>query len=878
MLSLVSEIHFWSSRDDINVKNTDYGAFSYHLTKDVGNVYDSTKKSYCEKRGVAWNLTNKRPHKLKDKLKELDDHLNQSKILFVSCKDAHVYLLLAKGILVSILYNVQTCDLISISFDKFLSTKIQNEPVCDGYIDNDHIVAVLSDGRVFGYGGSWREGWSIEGGPRRYVYLYGEYMVVWGRSGAEHPQPWSPLTKDHQRANLHLYWVGSRGSDLLSYKKTSAEPIAVVISKIYSKNLIVVEQNVSQRGAVSVEVNVLELINNNLKRASVTAVPLQTQVCSTSLSKNEIYLLLCCIDGSIALLNRNRGSTKIVKASFIPTLACWHDSNCLAAIGNENGQIQYIDASLNFVRTQISTEDFTPTNIIDVSSYFNTRPNVTLLKWEGKDLILCLEHGPLIVVTHDRNSLHFLSVIQRYLKDGKTDKAVNLLLSWEFNEECFAALQKIVTYLLRLPLTEENAQLLQNALGCYYSPPIPLDAEAIHNYGFQVKCLTRRFFYQLIRASMFETAFLLAVDIGHHDLFMDLHYIAVKMGETEMAAAARAQASTLLSSCSSAASDCSRSSCSQCSNSTSESSSEELSETEDQPDVQIQPTQSHNDNYLTTNFNNSNPKTYGSYIPPIPNLDLPKVNFTKSTLTKPTTYRPFPSNQVPPLPVTAPPLPVPPVSSSVNEQFNNGTYQSPQFSYSIPSVPFKIQTKPFNFTIPNKNFRSYSFTSSNYASESQKPSVVPPLPTQSNFNQHNYSQPNFPLPNLSSSYSNLSQPTTNFPTIYTSPLTYSNSSTDHVSRPSSSPTPTTSQNTNTKKAQAKVKFSDTVTAFIVPEIKRPVRPSLPAHVMDPQKELADSLPLCHPNEDYLKDFAPVKKNENSESPSPKIKVVHFGVV
>lgn len=50
---------------------------------------------------------------------------------------------------------------------------------------------------------------------------------------------------------------------------------------------------------------------------------------------------------------------------------------------------------------------------------------------------------------------------------------------------------------------------------------------------------------------MFETAFLLAVDLGHHDLFMDLHYIAVRIGETEMAAAARAQASALLSRCSS---------------------------------------------------------------------------------------------------------------------------------------------------------------------------------------------------------------------------------------------------------------------------------------------------------------------------------------
>lgn len=28
-------------------------------------------------------------------------------------------------------------------------------------------------------------------------------------------------------------------------------------------------------------------------------------------------------------------------------------------------------------------------------------------------------------------------------------------------------------------------------------------------------------------------------------------------------------------------------------------------------------------------------------------------------------------------------------------------------------------------------------------------------------------------------------------------------------------------------------------------------------MMDPRRELADSLPLCHPNDDYLKDFTPM---------------------
>lgn len=64
--------------------------------------------------------------------------------------------------------------------------------------------------------------------------------------------------------------------------------------------------------------------------------------------------------------------------------------------------------------------------------------------------------------------------------------------------------------------------------------------------------MTRKFFHNLVRNNMFETAFLLAVDLGHHDLFMDLYFVAVKIGETEMAAAARAHASSLLSRCSSA--------------------------------------------------------------------------------------------------------------------------------------------------------------------------------------------------------------------------------------------------------------------------------------------------------------------------------------
>lgn len=118
----------------------------------------------------------------------------------------------------------------------------------------------------------------------------------------------------------------------------------------------------------------------------------------------------------------------------------------------------------------------------------------------------------------------------------------------------------------------------------------------------------------------------------------------------------------------------------------------------------------------------------------------------------------------------------------------------------------------------------------------------------------------------------------------------------------------------------KVKFSDTVTVALVPEITRkdkPIplggaakRPPNGFALTDPQRELADSLPLCHPNDDYLKDFTPISStdevrqnvsesgfavghdrngnNQLSTAHSEKlsanvggggaIKVVHFGVI
>lgn len=234
------------------------------------------------------------------------------------------------------------------------------------------------------------------------------------------------------------------------------------------------------------EISNFELVGTNLKRISVTSVPLQTQVSCLALSKLEDRLLICCIDGSLALLDRNRGSTRTVKAGFIPTLLDWHPDGAVVAVANDRGQLQYYDTALNCIKSQFLNEDCLPSPIVNLSIYFNQHFSVASINWGSKDLLIAFEQGPIATITHVNKSLNFKALIQNYLSLGKVDKAIKLLLSWEFREDSFFALQRIVAHLMRSPLNEEVAHHLQNALGCYHNSPVPIRSQIRHRYDSQV--------------------------------------------------------------------------------------------------------------------------------------------------------------------------------------------------------------------------------------------------------------------------------------------------------------------------------------------------------------------------------------------------------
>lgn len=91
-----------------------------------------SKRTYFEQRGLVWTPLNKRPVKLKDKLRELEELLYQNKVVGSSWNENKLILLLSRGVLVNITVNTKSSDVESVTFDRTLCSKVQNELICNG--------------------------------------------------------------------------------------------------------------------------------------------------------------------------------------------------------------------------------------------------------------------------------------------------------------------------------------------------------------------------------------------------------------------------------------------------------------------------------------------------------------------------------------------------------------------------------------------------------------------------------------------------------------------------------------------------------------------------------------------------------------------------
>lgn len=120
----------------------------------------------------------------------------------------------------------------------------------------------------------------------------GDMILTWWHSTRNEVYPWSPLVKDEDRANVHIYSLIGNKMELLCFYRTEFDLVSVKFSRLKPNLIRLIEQKVSKKGDVAIEYSSYEVVKKSLKKHFATSVPLQTQICCHSISPDEEKLVL----------------------------------------------------------------------------------------------------------------------------------------------------------------------------------------------------------------------------------------------------------------------------------------------------------------------------------------------------------------------------------------------------------------------------------------------------------------------------------------------------------------------------------------------------------------------------------------------------------
>jgi len=306
-----------------------------------------------------------------------------------------------------------------------------------------------------------------------------------------------------------------------------------------------------------------EIIRGKIQTASVVTVPLKSSVVCQGRNPQEDKLLIGLSDGSLVMYDDYRKMTLYTRALILPSSIAWHPHGNLVIVASARADIQILDRALSPLSIQLVGEDPSVDSFIRISKFFRTSVTLNDLEWcpyeahsseqmttNTDAVFLTFSKGPaallqfnLGVRTKDRFSC--VGLVNEYIRHRQVDEAVGLLCSMKWDTEgqsCYACLSTIVNHLLRLSLNAEREAQLEAALATFYAPKPSISEATILEYREPVGLLARRFFHLLLRYVRFDKAFLLAVDMGARDLFMDIHFMAAERGENALAEVARRKA------------------------------------------------------------------------------------------------------------------------------------------------------------------------------------------------------------------------------------------------------------------------------------------------------------------------------------------------
>ncbi|XP_077493030.1 WD repeat-containing and planar cell polarity effector protein fritz isoform X2 [Amblyomma americanum] len=593
MVSLLCELQFWTMKDDVEVKGNDLGCFKLYDKgdEDPEELYLDAKEAYAKAKDIMWTPSNKRPEKLRECIWEFEDILNAQKCISARwITSGLLQFFFQSGVCVFVQVDPDSCKLRRVSVDRYLIGRLASEHITDAILENHSLlvsyyepkmtyacfgkplvgtdgVRKLSsvDAKVVTFDILGLAGRRLE--RKLSLNSLKDWVLNWWSVGDGEVWPWMPSTSNRERSNMVVYALNGPNAELLTYGRIDKIPVLVSFSQYQSNKLLIVEEDASRGGSVAVDVCVYELGRGKFERVSMISISLQGHVVTSQWNNAEDKLVLLCDDASLVLYDAVRQTTHFTTTSFVGTKVTWHPSGTVMFFASEEGQLQCFDTALSTIQLRLNDESASAASTLNIGSYLSHNPSLHRLMWQssGDALLRCptaaasscaallFEGGPLAILKLPlglltRGQLGPLELVSQYLKHFQVDEAICLLLSLDWGrvaEQTFLCLGKIVNYLLRQPLDSKREGQLESALGSFYGPAQPIPDSVVAEYGIRVSHLARRFFHHLLRYDRLEKAFLLAVDLGYWDLFMDLHNIAKKKGETGLVEVALRRANAL---------------------------------------------------------------------------------------------------------------------------------------------------------------------------------------------------------------------------------------------------------------------------------------------------------------------------------------------
>ncbi|NXI63629.1 FRITZ protein, partial [Anseranas semipalmata] len=597
MTFYLTEMHLWSLKTTLHIRDEDIGVHQYYDKKEPASQmkhgYLEDKQKLAESRDYPWILKNKRPEKLRDTLKEVEDLMQNSQCVLSKWKNKRIcQLLFHSGILVSL--SLSGPQLEKVVIDRTLVGKLISDTISDAILTDNFIILSFEDHNQLCFIQFTKKMGSPDVNRRleklscldvkiSYIDIPGpegrrmkrhlaincmqDMVICWWSATSDGAWPWSPISSERDRANLLLLGCAHGKLEVQSYVRTEWDPLDASFSTKEPYQVHTVEHSISADKEPMADSCVYDCVRNKIQCVAVTRIPLRSKAISCCRNVTEDKLALGCEDSSIILYEAYNQVTLLAQAKLLPAFMTYHPSGAIFLVGSSQGELQLFDTALSPVKIQLLAEEYSPEATLQFSRHFDVSSSLVQIDWasaqaaspstDGTDihdlLLVRFDKGPLGVLRFKlgvitRGQLGLVEIIHQYIRYDEIHEAINVLNTMNWNtmgRQCYICLSAIVNHLLKQKLTPDREAQLEASLGTFYAPTRPLLDATVLEYRDPISRYARRFFHHLLRYQRFEKAFLLAVDIGARDLFMDIHYLAVDKGELALAEVAKKKANDI---------------------------------------------------------------------------------------------------------------------------------------------------------------------------------------------------------------------------------------------------------------------------------------------------------------------------------------------